>query len=69
MTAAYSMPLAFSHNCLERMQENMTDVDHCGGVQVTDIGSSVDDLTYDSKMVRNVNQDNTTHDGGYNWKS
>jgi hypothetical protein len=88
MTATYSKPLAFSHNCLERMQENVTDVDHYGGVQVTDpecnidsydvetnnthhmldasvIGSSVNDLTYDSKMVGNVNQDNTTHNGGY----
>ena len=28
------------------------------------VRSSVDDLTYESKIVGNVNQDTTTHDGG-----
>ena len=47
------------------MQENVTDDKHNGGVQVTDVRSSVDDLIYDSKMVGKVIQDNTTHDDGY----
>ncbi len=65
MTATYSKPLAFTHNCPERMQENVTHVDNYGGVQVTHVRSSVNDLIYDSKMVGNVIQDNTTHNGGY----
>ena len=65
MTATYSKPLAFSHNCLETIQENVTGVQQCGGVQITDVGSPVDDLTYESKMVRNVNRDNTPQDGRY----
>ena len=65
MTAAYSKPLAFSHNCFERMQENVTDDKHNSGVQVTDVRSLVNDLTYDSKMVRKVNRENTTQDGRY----
>ena len=65
MTATYSKPLAFNHNCIERMQEKVTGVPQCGGLQFTDVGSSVDDLTYDSKMVRNVNQDITNEDGRY----
>jgi hypothetical protein len=47
------------------MQEKVTGVPQCGGLQFTDVGSSVDDLTYDSKMVRNINRDNTTQDGRY----
>ncbi len=47
------------------MQEKVTGVHQYDGVQVTEVGSSVDDLTYDSKIVRNVNQDNTTQDGRY----
>ena len=47
------------------MQERVTGVHQCGGVQFTDVGCLVDDLTYDSTMVRNVNQDNSTHDGRY----
>ncbi len=59
MTATYSKPLAFNHNFIKRMQEKVTGVPQCGGLQFTDVGSLVDDLTYDSKMVRNVNRDNT----------
>ena len=84
LTATYSKPLAFTHNCCERMQGNVMHADNDDGVQDTHskcninqhdvktnsnhhmsnaslVGRSVDDLTYDSKMVGNANQDITTH--------
>ncbi len=47
------------------MQENVKDDKHNGDVQVTDVRSLVDDLMYDSKMVGNIIQDNTTHNDWY----
>ena len=53
MTAMYSKPLAFTHNCPERMQENVTHANNYVGVQVTHPECNIDSY--------NVETNNTHH--------